>query len=163
MNLKDLIILYWKTYSDLNGAVKLFYRRVKPVIDNTGDTIVLNSLKEKGDFYWKHDLPIARVLAIKYKISLIEVEGFVFKIQKLEEVLKEKLAVFKQVNSELISVGPSSILFDNLDYGMAFHFVNNNFEMEIYPRDNFNGWTPRFKAFSQILQKKVEVILVKEL
>ena len=163
MSLKIKLIELSKNYEKMRKEAFNIVRTTKHKVKTISDAQIVNSLIEKQDFYWKHDLATIRELASEYKINISKLEIIWKKYIKIEQDLLKSKVKFEQIGLKNISFGPKTLLSASGDKksSILIYHKKNNINIIICPELD-EEWSEDFEKFAKELKTKIKYLTEKD-
>ena len=163
--MKDKLLEFGKLYEEMRKEALRIVEEIKPKVQDMTDAQIVQSLREKKDFYWKHDLSTIKELANKYKIKISKLNEIWEKYVNLEQKILEKKKDFEQLGLKDITFGPKSISASGEKDSQIYIYIDlqkQDLDIRVYPEDEDTGWTEDFEKFASELKDKIKNLLQKD-
>jgi hypothetical protein len=165
MKLKDKLLELNKTYEEMRKEALKIVETIKPKVKNITDAQIVQSLIEKKDFYWKHDLETVRRLAENYKIKISKLEQIWKEYIEIEQNLLKSKYKFEQLGLKDITFGPKTLLSASgeKESNILIYTKANKLDIRVYPEfDEEENWTKDFEEFAEKLKKEIQNLTEKD-
>ncbi len=159
--IKDKLLELRNLYEEMKKEAFRIVEKIKQKVLNITDAIIVQSLIEKADFYWKHDLLTIKRLADKYKIKTSKLDKIWKKYINLEQKIIEKKKDFERLGLKNISFGPKSITAftkEGLQIYIYIDIKKQNLDIRVYPK-NESIKAKDFEKLAEKLKSKIENFL----
>ena len=164
--MKDKLLEFGNLYEEMRKEALRIVEEIKPKVRSITDAQIVQSLKEKSDFYWKHDLSTIKRLANRYKINISKLNEIWRKYLNLEQEILKKKKELEQLGLKDITFGPKSITASGEKDSRVYIYVEiqkQDLDVGVYPEDEDTGWTEDFEKFAEELKSKIQNLLQKDL
>lgn len=160
MKLRNKLLELNKTYEEMKTEALRIVETLKPKVKNITDAQIVQSLIEKRDFYWKHDLQTLQKLAEKYKIKISKLVKIWKKYVEIEQVILKSKNKFEQLGLKEITFGPKTLVSASgkKKSGISIYPKDSELDIRVYPAIEYQdiGWTKDFEKFAEELKKKIQ-------
>ena len=164
--MKDKLLEFGNLYEEMRKEALRIVKGIKPKVQDMTDAQIVQSLKEKRDFYWKHDLSTIKGLANKYKIKISKLNEIWEKYVNFEQEILKKKKDFEQLGLKDISIGPKSISASGEKDSQIYIYIDiqkQELDIRVYPEfDEEENWTEDFEKFANELKYKIKNLLQKD-
>ena len=163
--MKDKLLEFGNLYEEMRKEAFRIVEEIKPKVQDMTDAQIVQSLKEKRDFYWKHDLSTIKGLANKYKIKISKLNDIWEKYVNLEQKILAKKIDLEQLGLKDITFGPKSISASGKKDSQIYIYIDiqkQELDIRVYPEfDEEENWTKDFEKFANELKDKIKNLLQK--
>ncbi len=164
--MKDKVLEFGNLYEEMRKEALRILEEIKPKVQDMTDAQIVQSLREKRDFYWKHDLSTIKGMANKYKIKISKLNELWEEYVNLEQKILGKKKEFEQLGLKDITFGPKSISASGENNSYIYIEIDiqkQDINIMVYPEfDEEENWTEDFEKFAEELKGKIKEFLRKE-
>lgn len=160
MKLKDKLLELSKTYEEMRKEALRIVEAIKPKVKNITDAQIVQSIIEKRDFYWKHDLQTVQKLAEEYKIKISKLIKLVGRYLEIEQVLLKNKIKFENLDLKEVTFGPKTLVSasSNKNSEILIYPKNKELDIRVYPEFDKDG-NKDFEKFAEGLKKKIQNLI----
>ncbi|MBT3407319.1 hypothetical protein HOK68_03960 [Candidatus Woesearchaeota archaeon] len=136
--IKDQILDYANFHELLKDESLRIIYQIKSNIREISDAQLIQSLIEKNDYYWKHELSLIKGFANKYQISILKLNEIYNKYIQIENILLTEFKKLEKLGLSSIVLGPRSInanLKNNLHLSIEIYITKQKLCIIIEPQN----------------------------